>query len=61
MRREFNNSVSTKQIESYGLTISDIKEMLSPNVYQINKYAVYPYPFKLMKERFVQLGGNINE
>ena len=61
VRREFNNSVSTKQIESYGLTISDIKEMLSPNVYQINKYAVYPYPFKLMKERFIQLGGNINE
>lgn len=61
VRREFNNSVSTKQMESFGLTISDVKETLIPNVYQINRYAVYPYPFKLMKERFIQLGGNINE
>ena len=61
VRREFNNSVSTKRIESHGLTVSEVKEMLKPNVYQINRYAVYPYPFKLMKERFIQLGGNIDE
>ena len=61
MNKTINNSPATKQVIEDGLTIRSIVHMLEPNIYQINKYAVYPYPFKLMDEIFVMNGGVIDE
>lgn len=61
VRRQFANSVSTKRYINNGLDISDVVEQLKPNIYQINKYCVYPYPFKLMNECFVMLGGKLDD
>jgi len=61
VKRQFANSVSTKQYVNNGLDILDIVEQLKPNIYQINKYCVYPYPFKLMNECFVMLGGKLDD
>jgi hypothetical protein len=52
MNKSINNSPATKRVIENGLTIRSIIQMLEPNIYQINKYAVYPYPFKLMDEIF---------
>lgn len=61
VRRQFTNSVSTKRYINNGLDISEVVEQLKPNIYQINKYCVYPYPFKLMNECFVMLGGKLDD
>jgi hypothetical protein len=61
MNKSINNSPATKRVIENGLTIRSIIQMLEPNIYQINKYAVYPYPFKLMDEIFVMNGGIIND
>ena len=61
MNTSINNSPATKQVIENGLTIRSIIQMLEPNIYQINKYAVYPYPFKLMDEIFVMNGGIIDD
>ena len=61
MNRSISNSPATKEIIENGLTIEDCMFMMEPNIYQINKYAVYPYPYKLMDELFVLNGGQIDE
>ena len=59
MNTSISNSPATKEIIEEGLSINDICFLMLPNIYQVNKYAVYPYPFKLMNEVFRMNGGVI--
>lgn len=55
------NSPSTKKIEGLGLSIEDLEPLMEPNIYQINRIASYPYPFKLMNELFLMNGGKFED
>jgi len=59
MNTIISNSPATKEVIEDGLMIEDICFMMLPNIYQVNKYAVYPYPYKLMNEIFRMNGGVI--
>lgn len=59
MNTTISNSPATKEVIEEGLTIEDICFLMLPNIYQVNKYAVYPYPYKLMNEIFRMNGGVI--
>ncbi len=61
MNKTIDNSPATKLVIEDGITIESIVNMLEPNIFQINQYAVYPYPFKIMDELFVMNGGIIND
>lgn len=50
IQRVVGNSSSVKKVIEEGLKIEDIVDMLKENLVSVNKYSVYPYPFKLMAE-----------
>ena len=50
IQRNIGNFSSVKKIEEKGLRFEEIVDMLKENLVNVNKYSVYPYPFKLMSE-----------
>lgn len=50
IQRVVGNFSSVKKVDERGLKIEDIVDMLKENLVSVNKYSVYPYPFKLMEE-----------
>lgn len=59
MQTSVANSPSTRKIVEMGMKFEDIVRLLEPNICQLNKYAINPYPFKLMNEIFKMNGGVI--
>jgi hypothetical protein len=60
MNTSIENSPSTRRIEENGLEIEDIAYLFSPNICQLNKYAITPHPYKVMNEMFIINGGIID-
>lgn len=50
MKAGVTNSPSTKKIDEFGLNFEDIIGLFKESIMSLNKYAVYPYPFKLLSE-----------
>lgn len=50
VQRNIGNFSSVKKIEENGMKFEEIVGMLKENLVSVNKYSVYPYPFKLMSE-----------
>ncbi|MCQ2911027.1 MAG: hypothetical protein MJ244_02465 [Clostridia bacterium] len=61
MNKSIDNSPSTRLVQENGLTIENIIELFKPNICQLNKYAITPYPFKIMNEIFKKNGGVIED
>lgn len=50
MKAGVTNSPSTKRVDEFGLNFEDIIGLFKESIMSLNKYAVYPYPFKLLSE-----------